>query len=155
MIRTGFIPNITTFESLESTGKLDLIHNEDLKEKIIVYYNYISIFSENTTNNNTTLVDELINQKLIDLTLFKTNSFSKEMKEFWSVPNVENYSFQGTTKFTKEVQRKLKNLDQSLTLINVTNFRMFLANVQLDFVKQTERDTKVLIKALEDELNKT
>ena len=80
MIRANFTPNTITFQTLESTGKINLIENKILKEKIIVYSNSISFFSENTKINNSTLIDELINQKLISLTFFKTNSFSKEMK---------------------------------------------------------------------------
>ena len=84
MIRTGFLPNLWTSESLESTGNLDLINDQELKEKIIVYNNAIASFSENTTNNNTTLVDELLNQKFSELTFFKTNSISNETLEWRS-----------------------------------------------------------------------
>jgi hypothetical protein len=47
----------------------------------------------------------------------------------------------------------LNESDKALDLINVANFRMFLANIQLDNVQERESDTRVLIKALEDELN--
>ena len=154
MVRASFLPNLTTFETLENTGKLDLINNEELKEKIIVYYSAISSFSENTTKNNTTLVDELINEKLIELTFFKTNSFSKEMREWWPVSGLENYKLQKSNKFIEQIQRKLNESDKSLNLINVANFRMFLANIQLDYVQKSEIDTRTLIKTLEVELNK-
>ena len=58
MIRHRFLPNIGTYETLESTGKIDLINSEELKDKIIVYNNAISWFSKNTMDNNTSLVDE-------------------------------------------------------------------------------------------------
>ena len=154
MVRTSFLPNLTTFETLENTGKLDLINNEELKEKIIVYYSAISSFSENTTKNNTTLVDELINQKLIDLTFFKTNSFSKEMREWFPPSGIENYKLQKSNRFIEQIQKKLNETDKSLNLINVANFRMFLANIQLDFAQKRESDTRNLIKTLEIELNK-
>jgi len=154
MVRASFIPNLTTFKTLENTGKLNLINNEDLKEKIIVYYSAMSRFSENTTNNNTTLVDELINQKLIELTFFKTNSFSKEMREWWPVSGSENYKLQKSNKFIPEIQKKLNKSDKSLNLINIANFRMFLANIQLDYVQKSKNDTRNLIKILEVELNK-
>ena len=154
MIRASFLPNLTTFETLENTGKLDLIKNEELKEKIVVYYSAISIFSENTTKNNTTLVDKLINQKLIELTLFKTNSFSREMREWWPVSDLENYKLKNSNNFKQQIQRKLNKTDNAINLINVVNFRMFLANIQLDFVQKIQLDTRNLIKALEGELNK-
>ena len=128
--------------------------NQKLKEKIIIYYSAISIFSENTTKNNTTLVDKLINQKLIELTFFKTNSFSKEMREWWPVTDLENYKLQKSNNFKQQIQRKLNKTDNSINLINMVNFRMFLANIQLDFVKKSEIDTRALIKSLEGELNK-
>ena len=153
MVRASFLPNLTTFETLESTGNLDLIQTEELKEKIVIYYSAISSFSENTTNNNTTLVDQLINQKLIELTFFKTNSFSKEMREWWSVSGLENYNLQKSNIFIEQIQMKLNESDQALNLINAANFRMFLANIQLDYVQKSESDTRSLIKTLEDELN--
>ena len=52
------------------------------------------------------------------------------------------------------MQRKLNESDKALNLINVVNFRIFLANIQLDFAQKREIDTRTLIKALEDELNK-
>ena len=154
MVRANFLPNLTTFETLENTGKLDLINNEELKEKIIVYYSAISSFSENTTNNNTTLVDGLINQKLIELTFFKTNSFSKEMREWLPVTGLENYKLQKSNKFIEEIQRELNESDKSLNLINAASFRMFLANIQLEYAQKSENNTRTLIKTLEVELNK-
>jgi len=48
----------------------------------------------------------------------------------------------------------LNNSAKSLNLINVVSFRMFLANIQIDFVQTSESDTRNLIKSLEVELNK-
>ena len=79
-IKANFTPNVTTLQNLESTGKINLIENKILKLKIIVCSNSISFFSENTKENNSILIDELVNQKLINLTFFKTNFFSKEIK---------------------------------------------------------------------------
>lgn len=154
MIRANFIPNFTTFQTLEGTGNINLIENKTLKEKIIVYYNSISSFSENTKINNRTLVDELINQKLINLTFFKTNSFSKEMKEWWAVAGINNYDFQKSDSFVEKIQMKLMDSDNIVSLINITNFRMFLANVQLNFVEELERDTNNMLMLLEDELDR-
>lgn len=154
MIRSNFTPNVTTYQTLESTGKINLIENKLLKDEIIVYYNSISFFSENTKINNSTLVDELINQKLINLTFFKTNSFSKEMKEWWPVTGVENYQFQKSDRFIEKIQVKLKDSDNAISLINIANFRMFLANAQLNFVKEIESDIMGLLKELEDELDR-
>ena len=80
-IKANFTQNVTTFQNLESTGKINLIENKILKLKIIVCSNSISFFSENTKENNSILIDELVNQKLINLTFFKTNFFSTEIKE--------------------------------------------------------------------------
>ena len=80
-IKANYTPNVTTFQNLESTGEINLIENKIFREKIIDYYNSISFFSENAKENNSILIDELVNQKLINLTFFKTNFFSKEIKE--------------------------------------------------------------------------
>jgi hypothetical protein len=154
MIRAGFLPTSTTFETLQNTGKIDLIRDESLKKKILLYYNNISIFSENTTNNNTTLVDELISQKLIDLTFFETNSFSEEMKRWLPLTGLENYNLEESNRFKEKIQTKLNQADNALNLINVVNLRILLANVQLDYVQKSESDAKALINILENEFQK-
>ena len=154
MIRSAFLPIKPTYQSIENTGKIDLISNEKLKEEILIYYKDISWFSKNTTDNNTYLVDQLVNNKLIELTFFQTKSFSKEWKEKSTIFNIENYKLQKSNKFVEQVQKELNSLDKALNLINVVNFRMFLANLQIDFAQKSESDTRNLIKSLEIELNK-
>jgi hypothetical protein len=154
MIRSAFLPIKPTYQTIENTGKIDLINNRHLKEEILIYYKDISWFSKNTTDNNTYLVDQLVNNKLIELTFFRTNSFSKEMREKLKVFDIANYKLQKSNRFIEQIQKELKNLDKSLNLINVVSFRMFLANIQIDFAKKSESDTRNLIKSLEVELNK-
>ncbi len=154
MIRSAFLPTKSTYQTIENTGKIDLISNRNLKEEILIYYKNISWFSKNTTDNNTYLVDQLVNNKLIELTFFQTKSFSKEWREESTVFDIENYKLQKSNRFVEQVQKELNSLDKSLNLINVVNFRMFLANLQIDFTQKSESDTRNLIKSLEIELNK-
>jgi hypothetical protein len=154
MIRSAFLPTKSTYQTIENTGKIDLINNRNLKEEILIYYKDISWFSKNTTDNNTYLVDQLVNNKLIELTFFQTKSFSKELREEWTVFDIENYKLQKSNRFIEQVQKELNNLENSLNLINVVSFRMFLANIQIDFAQKSESDTRNLITSLEIELNK-
>lgn len=152
-VRNSFIPNLTTFKTLENTGKIDLISNDKLKEKITIHAHDLEIFNENTTNNNTTLVDQLVNQSLIELSFFQANSFSISMKNnwdvtAWEVPEVNNRSF-----FKDELQRKLTIKDNALKLMNVVNFRLLLANVQLDYTARLEKQTNELLEAVKNELS--
>jgi hypothetical protein len=154
MIRNAFLPIKPTYQTIENTGQINLINNSNLKEEILIYYKDMSWFSKNTTNNNTYLVDQLVNNKLIELTFFQTNSFSKEMREEWKVLDIDNYKLQKSNRFIEQIQKELNNSAKSLNLINVVSFRMFLANIQIDFVQTSESDTRNLIKSLEVELNK-
>lgn len=151
-IRSGYSPNLTTFSTLENTGKLDLIKNEALRDSITVYYLSLIGFSGNTRNNNETLVDELINQNLLGLTFFQANAFSKEMNNVWPLdknsPEIKNPALLKNT-----VQAKLNNAENALLLINAVNFRMFLANVQLDLVGRVENNTEALLETIRTALS--
>jgi len=76
------------------------------------------------------------------------------MKEWWPVTGIENYQFQKSDRFIEKIQVKLKDSDNAISLINIANFRMFLANAQLNFVEEIESDIKGLLKELEDELDR-
>ena len=76
------------------------------------------------------------------------------MKEWWPITGVENYQFQKSDRFIEKIQVKLKDSDNAISLINIANFRMFLANAQLNFVEEIESDIKGLLKELEDELDR-
>jgi hypothetical protein len=76
------------------------------------------------------------------------------LREEWTVFDIENYKLQKSNRFIEQVQKELNNLENSLNLINVVSFRMFLANIQIDFAQKSESDTRNLITSLEIELNK-
>ena len=71
-----------------------------------------------------------------------------------AVAGINNYDFQKSDSFVEKIQKKLMDSDNVVSLINITNFRMFLANVQLNFVEELERDTNNMIMLLEDELDR-
>ena len=151
-VRNSFIPNLTTFRTLENTGKLELISNDSLKEQITIHAHDLEIFNENTTNNNTTLVDQLVNQSLLGLSFFQANGFSSQMKQNWDVtdwkvPKIKDRSF-----FKDHLQSKLDLKDNSLILMNAVNFRLLLANVQLDYTAKLEAQTKQLLNDVTNEL---
>ena len=152
-IRYGYLPNLTTFSTLENTGKLDLIKNKALKDSITVYYLDLISFSGNTNNNNETLVDELINQNLLGLTFFQANAFSKKMKDAWPLTNNNSPEIKNPVLLKNTVQTKLNNADNALLLINAVNFRMLLAKIELDKVRELKSDTETLLETIRKALN--
>jgi len=133
----------TTFETLKSTGKLDLIRNEDLKKELVLYYNNIQDFSNNTTNNNTNLVDLLINPVLINYTIFQSHDFTDKLKAWWPKAGTINYQMQKTDHLQEILENNLSNDYSLLKLLNVINFRLLLSSIQkeeaLDIVQKSEQ----------------
>ncbi|WP_199222968.1 DUF6090 family protein [Rhodohalobacter mucosus] len=152
--RAGYVPVITTFETLENTGNIDLIQNEELKSEIVNYYQSIITFATNTQNNNADLVDGLVNHVLIELTFLKPNLFTDSSKDWFPVFDQVDYELQSNQMFLDHLQTKLSDLDNAARMINVVNFRILLANIQLSFAGEYLERTADLLELIEVELDK-
>ncbi len=151
-VRSGFIPTTTTFETLENTGNLDLIQNTVLKNELVSYYQSVSNFADNTKNNNSDLVDGLVNQKLIDLTLFQQSLFTDKSKDLIPALDMVHYEMETDEKMMKHLQDKLSDIENISKVLNMVNFRILLANVQLDFANQQLERTTDLTVMIENEM---
>ena len=144
----------TTYETLKSTGKLNLIRNENLKKDIVLYYNYLQGFSNNTTNNNTNFVDRLISPVLINYTVFQSHDFTEKLKAWWPTLGIINYEMQKTDHLKANLEKSLSNDDEKLKFMNIVNFRLFLATIQkesaLDIIQKSEQLLETLTKELKD-----
>ena len=143
LVRSNSGQSNTTYETLKSTGKLDLIRNEDLKKNIVLYYNNLQDFSDNTTNNNTNLVDLLIHPVLINYTVFQSHDFTEKLKAWWPTAGIINYQMQKTDYLQANLEKTLSNDAEILKLLNIVNFRLFLATIQkesaLEFIHKSEQ----------------
>ena len=153
LIRSTSGQSKTTYETLKSTGKIDLIKNEELKKKIVLHYNSLQDFKDNTINNNTNLVDLMVNPILMNYTVFQSHDFTDELQDWWPITNTINYQMKTTSRLQAITEDNLSNDQNQLKLFNIVNFRLLLATIQkelaLDFVQKSEQ----LLKAVKIELN--
>ena len=142
----------TTYETLKSTGKLNLIRNENLKKEIVLYYNYLQNFSNNTTNNNTNLIDGLINPELIKYTVFQSHDFTENLKTWWPTLGIINYEMKNTDHLRANLENYLSNHDEMLKFLNIVNFRLFLATIQKEFALEIVQKSENLLETVRKEL---
>ncbi len=142
----------TTFETLKNTGTLNLIKNIDLKKQITLFYDDLLIFSENTTNNNTNLVDLLVNPVLLNYTAFQPHKFSNKLQKHWSTLAIVKYDMRNFDLIKTMAVKQLEVDENALKLINAVNFRMLLATVQKEFVYSFKEKTGILLESVNKEL---
>jgi len=152
LIRSTSGQSKTTYETLKSTGKLDLIKNEELKKNIVLHYNNLQDFLDNTTNNNTNLADLLISPVLINYTVFQSHDFTENLKAWWPMISTINYQTRKTDHFHAILEDTMSNEYNLLKLFNVINFRLLLANIQKEQALDIVQKSELLLEALKMEL---
>ncbi|HMC00659.1 MAG TPA: DUF6090 family protein [Flavobacteriaceae bacterium] len=153
LIRSTSGQSKTTYETLKSTGKIDLIRNEALKKKIVLHYNILQDFSDNTINNNTNLVDLLINPVLMDYTVFQSHDFTNQLKAWWPITSTIKYQMQTTGRLQAIIEDTLSNDQSQLKLLNIVNLRLLLATIQKELALDIVQKSEQLLKAVKIELN--
>ncbi|TPV32794.1 hypothetical protein FJ651_10790 [Paucihalobacter ruber] len=151
-IRYGYTMNKATFSTMESTGKIDLIQNEFTRNQIVIYYRSLTAFSNNTQNNNSDLVDGLLNHNLIELSYFEEGLYNGKNLGAINFMNKKNYPIQNNDRLINQLKYKLSIDDNILKLINIVNLRMFLANIQMAYVEQQMEATHNLINIIKKDL---
>ena len=68
--RKTFVSTNPTYTDLISSGNIDLIQNNDFKNKLIIYYQDLERIEKVIQNNNSLLTDQNYNPKIFGLIYF-------------------------------------------------------------------------------------
>lgn len=152
-VRWGVTANSTTLNEMINSGQTKLISNPDLKKDLIAFNEELKLWSTNTMNNNTNLVDNLILPEIAKLGNFSAGSYSDEM-----IVIFESYTFTKIIKVNDDslASISIENLniaENKLKIINLINYRHNIASLQKGVNTFTIKRVEQLLKAIETELH--
>lgn len=143
--------NNTTFQELNNTGQINIIHNPNLKKEIVDFYQTTDRVSDNIQNNNTNLIDNLIIPDIMDLTAFSSAAYSDELLSLVIELSLQPFE-NDVVKTTAE--NLLAKPENQLKLINRVKYRGILANYSKKRLVLLRDMASQLLNSLDAELKK-
>jgi hypothetical protein len=142
--RRTFNPINTTFKELVSTGNIGLIRNETLKRNIMRHYNELERVVLITSYNNTNIVDGLFNPVLLEQTLFTNDNVYPDVK----VMDHQIFDLESLKDLSLTSEKLLLTKEKSLHLFNVLQFRILVANAQIQRYNLLQQEITELLNAI-------
>lgn len=151
--RWGTTANSTTLAEMINSGETKLISNTRLRKELIDFNEELELWSTNTLNNNTNLVDNLIVPEIIAFGTYGLHGLSKPLRSGIrkSVGMKDMSSVNDSTLATISIE-KLNNTDHKLKMINLINYRNAIASLQVSVINNTIQRVEQLITTIETEL---
>jgi hypothetical protein len=151
--RWGTTANSTTLAEMINSGQTKLISNTRLRKELIDFNEELELWSTNTLNNNTNLVDNLIVPEIIKSAAYGLYGYSKPMKTIASriIGMKQVLSVKDSTMASIALEN-LNNAEQKLTMINLVNYRYTIASLQVSVINNTKQRVEQLITTIETEL---
>jgi hypothetical protein len=151
-VRWNVTPSPTTLVEMINSGQTKLIRNTNLRKELIGFNEQLKLWSANTVNNNTYLVDRMIVPEIFKLGAYSSTGYSNEMEAIF-----ENYSYE---KFIKINNKSLNTIsigqlnspEQKLNIINLINYRHAIASLQKGVNNGIIARVKELLHSIEIEL---
>ena len=152
--RWGTTANSTTLTEMINSGQTKLISNTNLRKELIAFNEELKLWTTNTLNNNTNLVDNLILPEIINSGVYGLYNHSEPMKTLFArTIDVKSVNVNDKTLATISLER-LNNSEQKLKMINLITFRYTLASLQKTINSTITQRIEQLIATIETELNK-
>lgn len=127
MERKTFITITPTYQDLITTGNIDLISDEILRNELLRYYSELERFEKIIQSNNTLHVDEMYAQNLVEQ-VYLGSDFSP--------------------KFIVQTNNLLKEPSRQLTLYNIIDFRSSIAVNHVNFMEDLKHITQDMLDLL-------
>ena len=152
--RWGTTANSTTLTEMINAGQTKLISNMSLRKELIGFYEELKLWTANTLNNNTNLVDNLIVPEIMTSGSYGLSGYSESMKAIVTKRiGVKLINVNDKTLATFSLEQ-LNNPSQKLKMINLINFRYTIASLQKTINSTITQRIEQLIETIETELNK-
>ena len=148
--RTTFIKNSPTYTELISSGNIDIIGNDNLKDDIISYYQELERIELIINKNNNLFTDAVFIPEILKISEIGTDIAS--ILDFKAKNNITLMDLNETR--LKEITKKqLENPENELKMINCINFRNILAILHIDRLNVQKEKTQILLEKLESKNN--
>ena len=150
--RRTFVKNSPTYSELISSGNIDIIRNNIIKDEIIKYYLELERVELVINKNNNLYTDAVFIPEMMGLSeiQIKGEFRTKELISFIQSENIPLIDLNETE--LKEITKaQLKDPEKALKFINSINFRNFGAKLHLYLMYNQKKDTQELLRKIESE----
>ena len=152
-VRWNVTPSPTTLIEMINSGQTKLIRNAILRKELVAFNEELNLWSANTVNNNTNLVDNLIVPEIFKLGAYSSMGLSDEMESIF-----KNFTYEGFIQTTDRSLvtisvEELNNPKQKLNIVNLINYRHSIASLQKGVNNGIINRVNELLQSIETELN--
>ena len=135
----------TSFTELISTGNISLITNENLRSRIIRFYQYSAIIEKSTSNNTEKVFYSNAFPTITNIVIINPSDFNM------NVEGITKYNFSESLEI--EQKRQLKNPEIQKKLINAINLKIIATTSNKNSINSIIQFAKVLLKEIQKELS--
>jgi hypothetical protein len=129
-VRWTFSNANTTLMEMINLGQINIIQNKTLKAELVAFNQSIEIFSKNTQNNNTNLIDNLTVPNLIIRNAYATHGYSDRMTDMFKKFYLFDFVRVKDDELAEISIKILNEPKERLELINKVAFRNTMASMQ-------------------------
>ena len=142
--RKTFVKNAPTYTELLSSGNIDIIHDDVLKDQIIKYYQELDRLELIFNKNSNLFVDQVFVAEVIGLSEMQ---ISGEFTNPGTVnPQPEMVLVDLNEDRLKTISKGILSVPQNeLKMINIINFRNFISIIHLGYLPQLKESTMALL----------
>ena len=152
-VRWNVTPSPTTLVELINSGQTKLIRNTSLRKELITFNEQLKLWSANTVNNNTNLVDNMIAPEIFKLGTYSSNGLSDEMKVIFETYTYEKLISTNDKSLNIISIEQLNSPEHKLNMVNLINYRHAIASLQKGVNNGIISRVNELIQNIENELN--
>ncbi|WP_208152936.1 DUF6090 family protein [Winogradskyella pelagia] len=152
-VRWGVIASPTTLVEMINSGQTKLIRNTNLRKDLVAFNEQLQLWSTNTINNNTNLVDNMIVPEIMKLGTLSLKGYSDEMEAIFNNYSYSKFIHSTDTSLSTISLDQLNKPEQKLNIINLINYRHTIASLQKGVNNSIINRVNELLKSVETELN--
>ncbi len=147
--RVTFIKIDPTFSELVTSGNIDIIRDEKIKNELVIYFKGLERLEQIINKNNQHFTDNVFTREVLGLSEVQLALDYKLMIMPIQIKQQDRQLIDLNEDRLKELTRaQLQKPENELLLINMINFRHYLAIAHLDFMNTQKDKTHALITQL-------
>lgn len=151
-VRWNVTPSPTTLVEMINSGQTKLIRNTNLRKELIAFNEQLNLWSANTVNNNTNLVDNMIAPEIFKLGTYGSVGLSDKMKTIFETYTYEKLISTNDESLNTVSIEELNKPSQKLKIINLINYRHAIASLQKGVNNQIINRVNDLLQLIDNEL---
>ncbi|MFH6768276.1 DUF6090 family protein [Gaetbulibacter aquiaggeris] len=148
--RKTFVKNSPTYTELISSGNIDIISDNIIKDDIIKYYQELERIELVINKNNNLYTDAVFIPEMIGLSEMQVSKEFEINKLLNYIPNQNIPLIDLNEPRLKQImEQQLENPENELKMINCINFRNFIAIIHTNLLSEQKINTQLLLDKLE------